>query len=435
MEISRRASARSGTETSSKNRAWGVAAGAALAIVVAGAFSTLAGLLVGPLHDDLGWSRSAVGLGALVNMVVYGATAPFAAALMDRLGMRRVAAGALLLVGTGAALTTTMTSPWQFVLYWGVLVGLGTGATATTFAATVSERWFTARRGLITGLLTAASVVGQFAFLPVMSWIIDAYEWRTAAYVLAGAAVLALPAVWASVRDPEATAKDPRAAAALPVLGRAARTAPFWLLVGTFAVCGASTNGVMWTHFAPAAHDHGMAVTAAASLLSVIGLCNVAGTVGSGWATDRFDPRRLLSAYYALRGLTLFALPLLLTATVDVPLVAFAVLFGLLDVATVPPTVALCRTHFGADAPVVFGWVSAGHQVGAGAVAFAGGVARDAFGAYDVMWVGVGVLCAVASLTVLTVRGARGAHAGSAQSARSPRGADIPYAPSNRDTV
>ncbi|CAM5708571.1 MFS transporter OS=Streptomyces alboniger OX=132473 GN=CP975_15215 PE=4 SV=1 [Streptomyces alboniger] len=296
-----------------------------------------------------------------------------------------------------------MTSPWQYVLYWGVLVGLGTGATATTFAATVAERWFTARRGLVTGMLTAASVVGQFAFLPVLSWIMESYEWRVAAYVLAGAATLALPVVWASVRNPEAGGAP--APAALPVLARAARTAPFWLLAGTFAVCGASTNGVMWTHFAPAAHDHGMPVTAAASLLSVIGLCNVAGTVGSGWATDRFDPRRLLTAYYALRGLTLFALPLLLGATVDAPIVAFAVLFGLLDVATVPPTVALCRTHFGADAPVVFGWVSAAHQVGAGAVAFAGGLARDAFGSYDVVWVGVGVLCAVASLTVLTVRG------------------------------
>lgn len=387
-------------------RPWRVASGAALAIVVAGSFSTLAGLLVGPLHEDLGWSRSSVGLGSLVNMVVYGATAPFAAALMDRLGMRRVATGALLLVGAGAALTTTMTSPWQFVLYWGVLVGLGTGATAATFAATVGERWFTARRGLVTGMLTAAGVIGQFAFLPLLSWIVESYEWRVAAYVLTGAATLACPAVWASVRDPEAAA-GPKAveSRALAVLGRAARTAPFWLLAGTLAVCGASTNGVLWTHFAPAAHDHGMPVTVAASLLSVIGLCNVAGTVGSGWATDRFDARRLLTAYYALRALCLFALPLLLAATVDVPLLAYAVLFGLLDVATVPPTVALCRAHFGADAPVVFGWVSTAHQVGAGAVAFAGGLARDAFGSYDVMWVGVGVLCVAASLVVLVVRG------------------------------
>jgi predicted MFS family arabinose efflux permease len=389
---------------------WTVAAGAALAIVTAGAFSTLAGLLVGPLHEDLGWSRASVGLGSLVNMVVYGASAPFAAALMDRFGMRRVAVGALCLVGAGAGLATTMTAPWQFVLYWGVLVGLGTGATATTFAATVTERWFVARRGLVTGLLTAASVVGQFVFLPVLSWVIDTYSWRAAAAALALAAAGALPVVWAAVRDPrkEPAPREDAARRALRTLARAARTGPFWLLAGTFAVCGASTNGVMWTHFAPAAHDHGMPVTVAASLLSLIGIFNVAGTVASGWLTDRADARRLLAVYYALRGLTLLALPLLLTSAVDAPLVAFTVVFGLLDVATVPPTIALCRAHYGADAPVVFGWVSAAHQVGAGAVAFAGGMARDAFGSYDPVWVGAGALCAGAALLALTVRRPQG---------------------------
>ncbi|MGW1943373.1 MFS transporter [Streptomyces sp. NPDC001940] len=389
---------------------WTVAAGAALAIVTAGAFSTLAGLLVGPLHEDLGWSRASVGLGSLVNMVVYGASAPFAAALMDRFGMRRVAVGALCLVGAGAGLATTMTAPWQFVLYWGVLVGLGTGATATTFAATVTERWFVARRGLVTGLLTAASVVGQFVFLPVLSWVIDAYSWRAAAAALALAAAGALPVVGAAVRDPRngPPLREDAARRALRTLARAARTGPFWLLAGTFAVCGASTNGVMWTHFAPAAHDHGMPVTVAASLLSLIGIFNVAGTVASGWLTDRADPRHLLAVYYALRGLTLLALPLLLTSAVDAPLVAFTVVFGLLDVATVPPTIALCRAHHGADAPVVFGWVSAAHQVGAGAVAFAGGMARDAFGSYDPVWVGAGALCAGAALLALTVRRPQG---------------------------
>lgn len=381
------------------DRKWGVAAGAALAIVVAGAFSTLAGLLVGPLHAELGWSRSEIGLGSLVNMVVYGATAPFAASLMDRIGMRKVAVGALGLVGAGALLATTMTAPWQFVLYWGVLVGLGTGATATTFAATVTERWFTARRGLVAGLLTAASVVGQFVFLPLLSWVIDGFGWRAAAYGLALAAAGALPLVYAAVRDPAADGTRTGRKAAVGFL----RSGPFWLLAGTFAVCGASTNGVMWTHFAPAAHDHGMPTTVAASLLSLIGIFNVAGTVGSGWATDRLDPRRLLAAYYALRGASLLALPLLLSATVNPPLVAFTVLFGLLDVATVPPTIALCRAHFGTDAPVVFGWVSAAHQVGAGSVAYVGGAVRDVFGSYDLVWAGAGMLCAVAALLALVI--------------------------------
>ncbi|MEU7582819.1 MFS transporter [Streptomyces sp. NPDC041068] len=402
-------------------RPWTVVCAAALAIVTTGAFSTLSGLLVGPLHRDLGWSRSAVGLGTLVSMVVYGATAPFAAALMDRFGMRRVAVGALGLVGCGAGLAATaMADPWQFVLYWGVFVGLGTGATAMAFAATVTERWFVARRGLVTGLLTAASVVGQFVFLPVLSAVIERYGWRVAALSLAAAAAAAVPLVWLALRDhpadvgqqaygaveftPRPAPRKDAARRALRVLADSVRTGPFWLLAGTFAVCGASTNGVMWNHFAPAAHDHGMPVTVAASLLALIGVFNVAGTVASGWLTDRRDPRRLLAVYYAVRGLSLLVLPLLFTATVQPPLVAFVVVFGLLDVATVPPTLALCREHYGPDAAIVFGWINAAHQVGAGALAFLGGAARDAFGSYDMVWVTAGALCAMAALLALTLR-------------------------------
>ncbi|TLS44823.1 MFS transporter [Streptomyces montanus] len=407
--------------TSHRHRTpWIVATAAALAIVTSGAFTTLAGLLVGPLHEEFGWSRGTIGLGTFVSMALYGATAPFAAALMDRFGMRRVAAGALALVATGAGLATTMTLSAQFVLYWGVFVGLGTGATATAFAATVTERWFVARRGLVTGLLTAASVVGQFVFLPMLSEVIDAHGWRAAALALAVAAAAALPLVWLLMRDHPADVRQlPYGATkfvpkpgpvpgavrrAFRVLADSARTAPFWLLTGTFAVCGASTNGVMWTHFAPAAHDHGMSVTVAASLLSLIGIFNVAGTVASGLLTDRVDARRLLATYYALRGLTLVALPLLLTATVGPPLVTFVIVFGLLDVATVPPTLALCRAHYGPDAPVVFGWVSAAHQLGAGLVAFLGGTARDAFGSYDFVWVAAGALCAMGALMALTIK-------------------------------
>ncbi|MVO84733.1 MFS transporter [Streptomyces sp. p1417] len=403
---------------------WTVAAVAALAIVAAGTFTTLAGLLVGPLHAEHGWSRGAIGVGSAVHMVVYGATAPFAAALMDRFGMRYVTTCALGLVGAGAVLTATaMTAAWQFALYWGVLVGLGSGATSMAFAAVVTERWFVARRGLVTGLLTAASVVGQFVFLPVLSEIVGRYGWRSATLTLAGAALLTGPLVWLVLRDHPADAglRPYGAAAPVPrpapvtgaarravrVLLRSARTGPFWLLAGTFAICGASTNGVMWTHFTPAAHDHGMATTAASSLLALVGIFNVAGTVASGWLTDRRDPRRLLAAYFAVRGVALLALPLLLTATVQPPLVAFVVVFGLLDVATVPPTIALCRAHFGADAAVVFGWVNSAHQVGAGAVAFLGGVARDAFGSYDVVWVGTAGLCGAAAMLSLASRAPR----------------------------
>ncbi|WND33183.1 MFS transporter [Streptomyces sp. BB1-1-1] len=402
------------------HRAWWVAAVTGIAIVVAGAFSTMPGILQGPLQRDFHWSRGSIGLAASLNMVLYGLTAPFAAALMDRFGIRRIAVTALGVVAGGALLTTGMAATWQFTLFWGLLVGLGTGALSMTLATTVANRWFTERRGLVTGILASAGVLGQMVFLPALSWTIDHYDWRPALATLALAALATALLVRLALSDhpadsgrrpygsPVFVPKPPpvpgAARRAVTVLGHAARTGPFWLLAAAFAVCGASTNGVMWTHFAPAAHDHGMPVTTAATLLALIGVFNVAGTVAAGWLTDRVDARRLLAVVFTLRGLLLVALPLIMSATVTPPMMAFVVLFGLLDLATVPPVIALCRRFHGDDSAIVFGWTSAAHQVGAALAAFLGGVARDAFAGYGPVWVVLGAACAVAALLALTVR-------------------------------
>ncbi|MFG2493515.1 MFS transporter [Streptomyces caniferus] len=414
------------------HRAWSVAAVTFLTIIGAAGFASLPGLLVDPLHTEFHWSRGTIGFAVSVNLALYGLTAPFAAALMDRFGIRRVVAAALTVIAAGAGLTIFMTAAWQLVLYWGVLVGLGSGSMALAFAATVTGRWFVARRGLVTGVLTAAGASGQLIFLPVLSWIVDRHGWRPAAVTVALAALAVVPLVWLLLRDHPAdvglapygagqfVAKPPpqrgaarramRAlvSAAFPRLRRGAggeaSAGPFWLLAGTFAICGATTNGLVKTHFVPAAHDHGMPLTAAASLLAVIGVFDIAGTIASGWFTDRFDARRLLAVYYGLRGLSLMFLPLLLSDTVHPPMVFFIVFYGLDWVATVPPTLALCREYYGADSAIVFGWVLAAHQVGAALIAFLGGLARDAFGTYNPVWYASGALCAVAALMALVIR-------------------------------
>ena len=327
---------------------------------------------------------------------------------------------ALTVIATGAALTTVMTAPWQLTLLWGVLVGAGSGSLALAFAATVTNRWFSERRGLVAGLLTAASGTGQLVFLPLLAGVVDHAGWRPATALLAVAAVAVVPLALLFLHDhPADVGRKPYGAREFtpgpePVPGAAGRTVrvlldalrtgPFWLLAGTFAICGASTNGIMWTHFTPAAHDHGMPVTTAASLLAGVGVFNIAGTVASGWLTDRFDARRLLGVHYGLRGLTLLFLPLALAATVQPSMVVFVVLFGLLDLATVPPTITLCSRAYGGDGAIVFGWVNAAHQAGAALVAFLGGVTRDVSGSYDLVWVGAGSLCAVAALMALVVR-------------------------------
>ncbi|MET9148899.1 MFS transporter [Streptomyces sp. NPDC004042] len=402
------------------HRAWFVAAVTFGTIIGAAAFRSLPGLLFDPLHDEFGWSRGTIGVAVSLNLALYGLTAPFAAALMDRFGIRRVVAFALVVIAVGSVLTVWMTAPWQLWLCWGLLVGLGSGSMALAFAATVTNRWFTERRGLVSGILTAASASGQLIFLPILSWTVQSHGWRPAAVTVGLASLAVVPFVWLLLRDhpadvgvrpygaTEFVPKPPPVPGAarrtLAVLFSAVRTGPFWLLAGTFAICGASTNGLIQTHFVPAAHDHGMPVTTAASLLAVIGVFDVAGTIASGWFTDRFEPRRLLAVYYALRGVSLLFLPMLLAPGVHPPMVFFIVFYGLDWVATVPPTLALCREHYGEDSAIVFGWVLASHQVGAALVAYLGGVARDVFGSYDVVWYASGALCAAAALMALVIR-------------------------------
>jgi sugar phosphate permease len=290
---------------------------------------------------------------------------------------------------------------------------------ALAFVATVTNRWFVRRRGLVTGVLTAGGAAGQLIFLPVLATLTEDSGWRAAALTVAITALAVVPLVWWRLRDrPEdlgvtaygARPEDPPPAAAptgsaarnaVAALGRAARTRSFWLLAGGFAICGASTNGLVGTHFIPAAHDHGMAETTAASLLALVGLFDIAGTIASGWLTDRVDSRLLLGGYYALRGLSLLVLPSLFAATAHPSMVIFILFYGLDWVATVPPTVALCREYFGASGAVVFGWVFASHQVGAAIAATAAGLVRDDLGNYDWAWYGAGALAILASMLSL----------------------------------
>jgi MFS family permease len=402
------------------HRAWSVAAVTFVTIIGAAAFAALPGLLFDPLHEEFDWSRGTIGFAVSVNLALNGLTAPFAAALMDRFGIRKVVAVALTVIAVGSGFTVLMTAAWQLILFWGVLVGLGSGSMALAFAATVTNRWFVAKKGLVTGILTAAGASGQLVFLPVLSWLVQHHGWRPAAITVALAALAVVPFVWLLLRDhpadvgttpygsEEHVPKPPPVAGAarraVTVLFTASKTGTFWLLAGTFAICGASTNGLVKTHFVPAAHDHGMPITAAASLLAVIGIFDIVGTIASGWFTDRFESRRLLAVYYALRGISLLFLPMLLAPNVHPPMLFFIVFYGLDWVATVPPTMALCREVFGEDSAIVFGWVLASHQVGAAVVAYLGGVARDVFGTYDVIWYASGALCAVAALMALVIR-------------------------------
>jgi sugar phosphate permease len=306
------------------------------------------------------------------------------------------------------------------------VVGIGTGSMSMTLVATVSTRWFVARRGLVSGILTAANATGQLIFLPLLAALTTHHGWRPAAVTVTIAACAVIPLVVLFLRDHPndvgllpsgATPDDPgvppaartgsSARAALNGLRLGAGTPVFWLLAGSFAICGATTNGLIGTHFIPAAHDHGMPVTVAASLLALVGIFDIGGTIASGWLTDRYDPRTLLVVYYVGRGLSLLALPSLLGPSTAPSTWVFILFYGLDWVATVPPTVALCRAHFGASAPVVFGWVFASHQIGAAVAAGGAGVIRDVNGTYNPAFYMAAALCVLAAaMCGLTTRDA-----------------------------
>ena len=401
--------------------AWLALAITFLVLLSAAAVRATPGVLFLPLEHEFHWSRSTVSLAVSVNILLYGLVGPFAGALMQRLGVRRTTIIALTLLATGVSLATLVRYPWQLVLLWGVVVGAGSGMAALVLGATIVNRWFVARRGLAMGILTASTATGQLIFLPLLASVIARNGWRFGILIVASAAALMIPVVFALLRerptDLGITAYGGTAgAAATPTTANPARIAiaalsdglrsrDFWLLTLTFVICGASTNGLVGTHLIPAAHDHGIPEVRAAGLLAIMGVFDLAGTTASGWLSDRWDSRRLLAWYYGLRGLSLLFLPFALGQP-GAALWVFAVFYGLDWIATVPPTLRLATDAFGpVRAPVMFGWIAAGHQVGAALTALSAGWVRTTLGDYQVAFWASGGLCLVAALLALQVRG------------------------------
>jgi predicted MFS family arabinose efflux permease len=407
------------------HESWRVLLVAFLALVAAAGFRAAPGPLMPAMHDEFGWSMASLSLAMSVNLVLYGLMAPFATALMDRYGVRVVTGLSLVLVSTGSALTVFVNSSWQLLFTWGLLIGVGTGSMALGFAATIANRWFVRHRGLAMGILTAGGAAGQLVFLPLIAWVADHSGWRTSSLVVAGVTLLVLPLVVTQLRDtpqqrgavpygapagwvPPARPEGNPARRSIAALRVACRTRAFWALASAFAICGATTNGLVGIHFIPAAHDHGMAETTSAGLLAAVGIFDIAGTVASGWLTDRFDPRLLLLGYYAFRGVGLACLPVLLSDAIHPSMMVFIVIYGLDWVATVPPTVVLCQRAFGEMGTLVFGWVFAAHQVGAAVAAFGAGLLRDEAGTYTMAWLSGAALCMVAAALSVRVAGPAG---------------------------
>jgi len=391
------------------------------ALVAAGAAGSVGVMLI-PLQLEYGWSSAEISSALGLRFALLGLVAPFAAALFNRFGLRPVMIMSFVLISSGMGLSVFMREMWHLVVLWGVLVGVGAGLTAVVMSAVVATRRFDKRRGLVVGLLTASTATGQLIVLPALAWIVEQHGWRSAVLLMCILYAVAVALILVFIRNrPADVGLKPFGAAAnaepaplppqktslflapLSALAVAVRKPVFWILAGTFFICGASTNGLVQMHLIPMCGDFGIAATSAAGLLALMGVFDFFGTVASGWLSDRFNSRTLLFWYYGLRGLSLLYLPL--SGFEPMALAVFAVFYGLDWIATVPPTVKLTADAFGpARAPMVFGWIFAAHQLGAGFAASGAGVIRTEFGSYMLAFQAAGILCIIAALALVIGR-------------------------------
>jgi len=399
---------------------WIIAGLTFLALLIAAGIRATPSVLIVPLEHEFGWSRATISLAISINLVLYGLIGPFAAAVLEQIGIRRTMVFALALLGVGVGLTTLMSTQWQLILLWGVVVGSGTGIIALVLGAIVVNRWFAERRGLVLGVLTASTATGQLVFLPVLASLVERFGWRSAVLTISAVAFAIIPLIALLMRDrPSEVGLRPFGvktkmvetrqqgvnfiASTLDTLWLGIRRRDFWLLSGSFFICGASTNGLIGTHLIPACIDHGIPEVKAAGLLAVMGIFDFVGTTASGWLSDRQNNRYLLFWYYGLRGLSLIFLPFSFDPHFY-GLSIFAVFYGLDWIATVPPTVRLTTNVFGKEkAGIMFGWIVAAHQIGAATAAFGAGALRTWQGSYLQAFIISGVLCLIAAMLVLRI--------------------------------
>ena len=407
--------------------AWIIAAVTFVVVLVTAGVRAAPGVLIVPLEEELHWSRATISFAVGVNLLLYGLVGPFAAAVMDRFGVRLTMTLSLAAIAIGVALSPAMHEPWQLVLLWGVLIGIGCGFIGAYLAAFIAARWFRHRQGVVIGVLTAANAGGQLVFLPTMAALVTYAGWQVMSLSLAASVLVFVPLVaWLMRERPEdlglarygetPLAGPPRApagnpfAVAMRALTDGARSRDFWLIAGSYFVCGASTNGLIGTHLIPACVDHGLGEITGAGLLAATGVFAFLGGTLSGWLSDRCDNRYLLFWYYGLRGLSLIYLPFAFDLSFY-GLTVFSVFYGLDWIASVPPTVRLMGRVMGAERlGIMVAWITAGHMVGAALAAYLGGLLRMTFGTYLEAFMIAGLLCIAAALMVLLIgAGRRGA--------------------------
>lgn len=381
------------------------------------------GVFITPFEKEFGWDRSVIALAFAISMFLYGISGPFMAALLNVMGLKKMMIMSMATLLTGILLTFMMNQSWQLIIIWGMIIGLGSSLFLTVLSPYVANHWFEKRRGLAVGILTASTATGQLILLPVLAAIIEKYSWRPAIGLIMSLSIIMLIIIFIFMKNspkdvgilPYGLEKEIQVSdegqkenpiiIAFKGLLEAVRVKEFWLLAGSFFICGLSTSGLIGTHFVSYCMSFGVPLVTAASFLSFMGIFNLVGTTLSGWLSDRFDNRWLLFWYYALRGASLVLLPYALNEGSTPMLVIFTVFYGLDWIATVPPTISISRQIFGiTKSGIVYGWIYASHQLGAAVAAYGGGLIYKFFNTYTWAFFLAGVFCLLASFFVIVIK-------------------------------
>ncbi|MEH7418760.1 MFS transporter [Neobacillus drentensis] len=402
---------------------WFILAITFFSIIAAGIVMSSSGVFIDPFEKEFGWDRSVIALAFAISMFLYGISGPFMAALLNVIGLKKMMIISMATLLWGIILTFIMNQSWQMIIIWGFIIGLGSSLFLTVLSPYVANHWFEKRRGLAVGILTASTATGQLILLPVLAAIINKYSWRPAIGLIMILSLIMLIIILLfmkntpkdvgilpygleeEVRESTEGPKENPIVVAFDGLFEAVKVKEFWLLSGSFFICGLSTSGLIGTHFVSYCISFGVPLVTAASFLSFMGIFNLVGTTLSGWLSDRFDNRWLLFWYYGLRGASLLSLPYALNEGSTTMLVIFSVFYGLDWIATVPPTISISRQIFGTTkSGIVYGWIYASHQVGAAVAAYGGGLIYKFFNTYTWAFFLAGVFCLLASLFVIIIK-------------------------------
>lgn len=412
-----------GVEVKRVHYSWFILIVTFFSIIVAGITMSSSGVFIEPLEKEFHWDRSTIALAFAVSLFLYGISGPFMAALLEVIGLKKMMLGAMATLVLGMTLTFVMSESWQLIVIWGGIIGLGASLFLTVLSPYVANHWFVKRRGLAVGILTASTATGQLILLPVLAIIIEHYSWRWAITLMLLLSIIMFFMIALfiknrpqemgltpygqeeAIEEQQIQQKKNPIAMAFKGLFEAIKVKAFWLLAGSFFICGLSTSGLIGTHFVSYCISFGVPLVTAASFLSFMGIFNLLGTTASGWLSDRFDNRWLLFWYYLLRGASLLLLPYALAQGSFVLLTIFTIFYGLDWIATVPPTISMTRQIFGMQkSSIIYGWIFASHQAGAAVAAYGGGLIYKFFNSYTWAFFLAGMFCAMASLFVIIVK-------------------------------